>query len=372
MVFGKKKPPEAEMGLDGKPVEDILVKQNDVKVGKLTRAELRELKQKRRELRKVLRDRGIKSSLEFETFAAEVGLALPTNTAEGLAAFGFLKLGTLTQVMAASTTMAVALGVGTAALAGIFTVAYVTESKGHFTINLTADMLQEGYVLSETEDFASPATRLYTEELQNVNAISVQDVSETIDTEGAGSHNGVGYTAYTFYIRNEGTKTSSYTYDLEISSHTNGVLGATWIMLIVDGQQMIYAKLSEDGDRENLYGYDYAPFIDIAAEPDALYYEEDGKYGIVPIDFSVDDEIVARGIREDMEPGEVHKYTVAVWVEGDDPQCTNDILGGHAGFTFQFELIPEELDEDALEVFSGLYHSDYADAQAGIQTTVGG
>ncbi len=365
MIFGKKKGSDSPEILSEQ--ESILTEHQPVKSGRLTRAELKELKAKRKQLRKALRERGIKSKLEFESFATEVGLALPANTAEGLGALFFLKLGTLAKVAAASTTLITALAVGTAAMVGLFGVAYVSETKGHFTINLTADMLQEGYVLSETEDFEQTATRLYTEELKNINAISVQDVDKDIATMGSGSHNGIGYTAYTFYIKNAGTKPSTYVYDLDISSATNGVLGATWVMLIVDGEQMIYSEVSDDGDRENLYGYSYAPFLDIAKEPDALYYEEDGKYGIVPLEFAEDD-VVARGIKENMQPEEIHKYTVVVWVEGDDPQCTNDILGGHAGFTFQFEMVPD----DKLDFFKGLYREEYSDAQAGVRSVVGG
>ena len=362
MPLLKKKPPAPEVGLHEEPA---LTEFNPAKPGKLTRAEMAELKAKRKVLRKTLKSHGIKSTVEFEAFAAEVGLALPSNTARGLIGGLFLKGATLAQVAAASTTLVTALAVGAVALAAVFGVAYVTETKGHFTVNLTADMLQEGYVLSETEDFEKTATRLYTEELENVNAISIQDLDEDIATAGSGSHNGVGYVAYTFYLQNAGTTASSYTYSLDITSTTNGVLGATWVMVIIDGEQNIYAQLSEDGDRENLYGYSYAPFIDIASDPDLIYYEEDGKYGIVPLDFT-SDEVVMGGVQENMEPEEVHKYTVVVWVEGDDPQCTNDIMGGHAGFELQFEMVAD----DEVDLFKGLYHEEYEDAQYGTGSEV--
>ena len=31
---------------------------------------------------------------------------------------------------------------------------------------------------------------------------------------------------------------------------------------------------------------------------------------------------------ENFKPNDVDKYTVVVYLEGDDPQCINDILGG--------------------------------------------
>jgi hypothetical protein len=33
-------------------------------------------------------------------------------------------------------------------------------------------------------------------------------------------------------------------------------------------------------------------------------------------------------LRENFQPGEVDKYTVVIWLEGNDPECINDIIGG--------------------------------------------
>ena len=33
------------------------------------------------------------------------------------------------------------------------------------------------------------------------------------------------------------------------------------------------------------------------------------------------------------------KYTVVFWLEGDDPDCTNDLIGAHIGMQMDFELI---------------------------------
>jgi len=38
--------------------------------------------------------------------------------------------------------------------------------------------------------------------------------------------------------------------------------------------------------------------------------------------------IVEVGERPGLEPGEVDKFTVVIWLEGEDPECMNDILGG--------------------------------------------
>ncbi len=328
---------------------------------KLTRAELKEIKQGRKELRKDLKQKGIKGRVDFEGIAREVGLSYPSNTAKGKLLGLWLKAATLAKVIAASLGLYSVLILGMAILGAVLLFSYVSEMRGHFTINLTADMISQGYVLSDTADFATQSTRLYTDRIEQVNAISIQDITPYIDTEADGSHNGTGYMAYTFYIQNMGDEASNYIYDLNITSETNGVGNATWVAIFEDGEQLIYARTSADGDGENLYGYVTMPFGDTAQDQELLYYEENGLYGVTPVEFP-DIDVAANGLREDMQPGEIHKYTIVVWIEGDDPECTNDILGGHVGFTFQFEMV----EDDELDLFKGLYRSEYDDAQSGV------
>ena len=32
--------------------------------------------------------------------------------------------------------------------------------------------------------------------------------------------------------------------------------------------------------------------------------------------------------RQNFSPGDIDKFTIVVWIEGDDPDCTNALLGG--------------------------------------------
>ena len=51
------------------------------------------------------------------------------------------------------------------------------------------------------------------------------------------------------------------------------------------------------------------------------------------------------GERNDVQPGEVHKYTIVVWLEGDDPDCTNDLIGKHIGFEMFMQMVEEKEQE---------------------------
>lgn len=325
------------------------------------RAEIKRIKIERKKLRKDLRIKGVKSRSEFEYFAKMLGLSLPENSVEGAFAVFLLNLTRVAKIAYATMGIYGILGASVATLGTMLIYTYITEQKGHFTINMTADMMREGFLLSDTPDFEHEKYRLYTDQIKNVNAISIDSINRGV-WEVDGSHNGPGYLAYTFYIKNDGTQTTSYAYTMNITSQTMDADQASWIMFFEDDKQKIYARTSSDGNPEELYGYQTAPFAEYAYAPEEQYYTEDGRVGIVTTPF-IDEYTALQGLVVDFEPGEVKKYTVVIWLEGDDPECTNAILGGHVGFTIQFDRVGDD-DEG---FFKGLYRLEYELAQQGIR-----
>lgn len=330
---------------------------------RMSRAELRSeckrIKAERKVLRKKLRSQGIKKRADFENFAREVGLVYPEESNRRMLIGWYMGAHGLWKAI--SLTMGIyGFLVGAIALLGLtLLIAYITEERGHFTINMTADMMREGFVLSETEDFSNDTTKLFSKEIVNANATSIDMINRGV-FEKDGVNNGPGYMAYTFYLKNAGEMVTDYGYTMNITSETMGVLDATWVMFFEDEHQIVYANVSADGNPEELYGYREGPFIEQAYDPEAQYYTESGRAGIVTTPF-IDRNTVLQGYVQNLEPGEVKKYTVIVWVEGDDPECTNAILGGHVGFNIQFE----RLGEDITGFFKGLYREEYKRSQAG-------
>ena len=41
----------------------------------------------------------------------------------------------------------------------------------------------------------------------------------------------------------------------------------------------------------------------------------------------------------DMNIGSVDKYTIVIWIEGDDPECTDDLLGGVIKMSMTIEVL---------------------------------
>jgi len=320
--------------------------------GKLTRAERARIRAERTVLRRELIEKGIKSRRDFEQIARDLGLVLDEGRkARALAFLNF----NWAKLASAFGIKGVMLGSG-ALLTTLFMVSALADKAGSFTINLTADMLRSGFVLSETSDFSQEKSRLFSEQMEEVNNITLEDISPDVDSVD-GPHNADNYIAYTFYIKNKGNAVSSYNYYLRINSETMGVASAIWLLVFEDGRQILYAKASADGDPEELYGFKTPPFGESAYYYDRQYYEENGRYGVIATPF-VSDDMVVQGAVSDVEPGEAHKYTVVMWVEGNDPECTDSIFGGYAKFSMDFE---KGKSEDSGGIFKGVYRTEYDD-----------
>ena len=93
------------------------------------------------------------------------------------------------------------------------------------------------------------------------------------------------------------------------------------IMIYVNDQKTVYAKGNS---------------IDGKAEPGTVKFRED------------EDGTIILEQRKDMQAGDLDKITVVVWIEGDDPECTNALIGGHA--RLRMKLIEEHTEDTINEM----------------------
>ena len=306
----------------------------------LSREEVKAIKEGRKKLRKELRARGLKNKRDFEATAASLGLYFDRGS-NFLAWLGLHWLGTLLAALVAL-------------LALLFLLSLVQYMRGRFTINLSDEMFREGFTLSETESFISPSTMLFAVPVEDAPCISIMQIPANVDMID-GEHN-ENYFGYTFYIRNEGENTVDYTWELAINSETLDLSSAMWVGLYEDGYLTVYAEANTiTGDQEalpafddNTRGYMAVPILEHADNGQLDIVDSSGRftyYRVVPETFLSDD-LIARGGQTDVEPMEVHKYTVVMWLEGDDPDCTDDLVGGTMGVEMDFRLENEESDEE--------------------------
>ena len=321
----------------------------------LTREEVKYIKAERKKLKKQMKAVHAYDKHEFEATASSMGLYFDRR--RGLLLLWFFGGGRWLWAL---------LGAALLLLLALFAMTWISQMRGYFTINLSKQMLRQGFLLSETEDFAQPSANLFAEPAVDVPCISITSLQQDIDSY-EGQHNGFGYIAYTCFIRNEGDEAVDYNWELQITGESLECSTAIWCLVIEDGVLDLYAEAGADGlpqtvpgREDNSQGYLHVPVLDLAQ--DKTKYLEPVKsvgsatyYRITTTPF-VDEYTIAMGTQPGVEPMDIHRYTVVMWLEGDDPQCTNDLIGGHLGVNLQFALVEEE-DDDKGSFWSRLWES---------------
>ena len=303
----------------------------------LTREEVKAIKEGRKKLRKEMKERGIKSKREFEMVAGSLGLYFDKTKYGLLAWLGRHWLGTLIASLIAFIIV-------------LMLFSAVTQMRGLYTVNLSDDMFREGFTLSETYDFANPAVELFAEPAQNVPCVSIRQIPANVD-DIDGVHNKE-YFAYTYYLKNEGASSVDFDWELQLNSESKGLSTAVWVALFIDGELNIYAMPNtETGNEEVLppyvetgKGYINVPLIDAAPNsPQFEVVKQLGNlkyYRVIPFKFETSD-IIASGRVTSVIPNEIHKFTVVIWIEGDDVDADNSKIGGHLGTQMNFRLAGE-------------------------------
>lgn len=182
----------------------------------------------------------------------------------------------------------------------IFFVLMVIYKGGSFTITLDPNSsLDSGLVMYDSIETKDIKNKLYAEEVDFMDNISYSWLPSNIDTESDGPHNGENYIAYTFYLENQGSEIINYWYQVNILDVIKNVDEAIRIMIYQNGNRIIYAK--KNG---------------------LTLKEEDGTKAFYS------DEIPVLEERSNFAPGAIDKYTIVIYLEGDDPDCVDAIIGG--------------------------------------------
>lgn len=194
----------------------------------------------------------------------------------------------------------------------VFIASFVMTQYGNLVINIDDDAFKKGLTISENIDFKKSTAVLNGGKVENITNITYDWLPEGLDDKD-GSHNGDNYLAYTFYVKNNGEEKLDYVSSIEINGAAKSMDEAVRIMVYKNGEPTIYAK---------------PKYKSTEPEPDTTPFENES--------------IVMTDTVEEMKPGDVEKYTIVAWLEGNDPECVDDILGGMIRMTMNFEILDEE------------------------------
>ena len=189
----------------------------------------------------------------------------------------------------------------------LFITAFMQEKMGNFTINLNRlELYRKGISISETGNFEDATARLTAGNVQDATNISIDDLPGDLDGQ-EGSHNGKNYMAYTYYLRNAGKEDLGYIATITLDSCAKGAEKAVRIAVWRNGERVVYAAPATDGkDEEGCTSFE-------------------------------SDNLVCTYTEKDFLVGNVDRYTIVIWMEGDDPECVDSIIGGSVEFSMHID-----------------------------------
>lgn len=193
------------------------------------------------------------------------------------------------------------------AVAVLFIAAFAQEKMGNFTINLNRlELYRKGISIADNGNFDGATARLVANTVQDATNISIDDIPTDVD-DVDGGHNGKNYMAYTYYVRNAGKEDLGYIASITLDSCAKGAEKAVRIAVYQNGERIVYAAPADDGGTE------------------------DGCENFLS------DKIVCQYENKDFLVGNVDRYTIVIWMEGDDPDCVDAIIGGSVQFSMSID-----------------------------------
>ena len=193
----------------------------------------------------------------------------------------------------------IATGCAVLALAIVYTITAFYTKYGSFTVTVNKfDNVKYALTLSETPDFTETVGRLNCKASEEITNIDGSTLPLDIDMIN-GEHNGDNYVAYTFYCKNAGEEAVTYEHQIYIANMTLNIEKAVRVRLYVNGEYVDYARTKTDGT---------------GPEPGTTEF--------------LSESVIVRQQIANFNPGDVTKYTIVIWLEGNDPECIDNILGG--------------------------------------------
>ncbi|MDD2238390.1 MAG: hypothetical protein PHH51_00695 [Bacilli bacterium] len=190
----------------------------------------------------------------------------------------------------------------------IYLVFALIYKGGSFSVNLDRELyIKNNIIIYDDPDYKVFRSELFAETISHFDNISGTWLPDNINERSNGSHNGENFVAYTFYIENLGSEIADYWSEIVIDDVIKNVDDAIRIRVYKNGEVITYAKMSRNN----------------TLEKDTISFTSDT--------------LVARDHVQNFAPGNRDKYTIVLWLEGTDPECTDNILGGQIKIHMDFK-----------------------------------
>lgn len=225
--------------------------------------------------------------------------------------------------------VAIVSGIGAAGVTALVIVSFLGQNVGTFTVNLKNEGVS--LTMDTSSKFDKPTSYLNASGFGKITGqfsypwfvSSTKYSFDKIDSEettyelGNGANDeGLKFFKYTFFIKNDGLSNASYAMDINLLENTKPTNGPSLdyylrLMVFEEGNDpRVFARRSNTRDDENnAYAKEY-----VCGLPGTNTYY--GEAEIFP------DENRLATIENYLEPEGIRRYTILLWLEGSDPECT--------------------------------------------------
>lgn len=209
--------------------------------------------------------------------------------------------------------LSIILGSVMAVLLILFIISMLVSKWGDLVIDIDRPAQDKGIVISTSPDLADKHVTLSAAAANDVTNITYNWLPTDLDTSADGEHNGDNYIAYTFYCQNNGKETLDYYATLDVTGVAKSADEAVRVMIYKNGEPSIYAK------KQMAYN---------GTDPDFDVPYEDRPQAETDATEFLSNNVVCDLKSSDFKPGDIDKYTVVIWIEGNDAECVDDIRDG--------------------------------------------
>lgn len=180
---------------------------------------------------------------------------------------------------------------------------YIANENGSFTIELDPSLKgKRKMLISASSDFEDTPLILKTDALEYMDNISERWIPDDVD-DIEGPHSKDNYLAYTFFVKNTSDEEMEYMTEINILSVVKNVDEAVRVAVYKNGEKTVYAKKNSETNKPEENTVAFASSTQVMSAKQT-------------------------GLKKDSKD----KYTVVIWLEGDDPDCINEIMGGAMKF----------------------------------------
>lgn len=184
-------------------------------------------------------------------------------------------------------------------------ITFYGQNAGNFVMSVDTAARNRGIVISTDPTFDYSTTRLMSEPIQDAKDVTYAwlKIDEIMEHNGNYVDIDHDYVAYTFHVKNSGLETVDMTYYIRITEVFKELDHAVRVLVIDDGVETMFMK------------------------PDASNNVQYPAYMPVAEHF-LTSSMVMRELVSNFRPEQVKTISVIIWLEGNDPDTIDDILGG--------------------------------------------